>query len=155
MKLTCNRPRAGLFAANLGESQSLNSSSSAARTQLALRSPPTIACNGFSADAQILQHHRPHRKRRRLGPENIVKLTTYATAPIPPASQRTARQPIFGDIAQAATMLFVPLLLCSTDGQQIRLQADTSGCESVLSLCFSVILPKYTEGCEPVRILKW
>ena len=49
-------------------------------------------------------------KAEGLGPENIVKLTTYVTKPIPSDRLRAARHSVFGDIAPAATLLFVPRL---------------------------------------------
>jgi enamine deaminase RidA (YjgF/YER057c/UK114 family) len=45
-----------------------------------------------------------------LGPQNIVKLTTYVVEPIAADRLREARQSVFGDIAPAATLLFVPRL---------------------------------------------
>lgn len=43
-------------------------------------------------------------------PANIVKLTTYLVEPLDPATMRAVRHSVFGDIAPAATMLFVPKL---------------------------------------------
>ena len=50
-------------------------------------------------------------KAEGLGPENIVKLTTYVTKPIAGDRLRALRRSVFGDIAPAATMLFVPRLV--------------------------------------------
>jgi len=49
-------------------------------------------------------------KAEGLGPENIVKLTTYVTKPIPGDRLRAMRHSVFGDIKPAATLLFVPRL---------------------------------------------
>jgi enamine deaminase RidA (YjgF/YER057c/UK114 family) len=43
-------------------------------------------------------------------PASIVKLTTYLVEPLDPATMRQVRDSVFGDIAPAATMLFVPRL---------------------------------------------
>lgn len=43
-------------------------------------------------------------------PADIVKLTTYLVSPIAPDRMRAIRDSVFGDIAPAATMLFVPKL---------------------------------------------
>lgn len=45
-----------------------------------------------------------------LGPRNIVKLTTYVVEPMPAERLRAARQSVFGEIAPAATLIFVPRL---------------------------------------------
>lgn len=43
-------------------------------------------------------------------PSDIVKLTTYVVTPIPPDKMRSIRHAVFGDIAPAATLIFVPRL---------------------------------------------
>lgn len=45
-----------------------------------------------------------------LGPRNIVKLTTYVVEQIATDRLRAARQSVLGDIAPAATLIFVPRL---------------------------------------------
>ncbi len=47
---------------------------------------------------------------QRTSPANIIKLTTYLVAPIAPDRMRAIRHSVFGDIAPAATLLFVPKL---------------------------------------------
>ncbi|CDO38675.1 MULTISPECIES: RidA family protein [Novosphingobium] len=54
-----------------------------------------------------------------LGPQNIVKLTTYVTEPIPADRLRAARHSVFGDIKPAATLLFVPRL--AADGYKVEI----------------------------------
>lgn len=43
-------------------------------------------------------------------PAHIVKLTTYLVEPLDPATMRRVRDSVLGDIAPAATLLFVPRL---------------------------------------------
>ena len=45
-----------------------------------------------------------------LSPRNIVKLTTYLVKPLAADRLRAIRHSIFGDIAPAATLLYVPRL---------------------------------------------
>lgn len=43
-------------------------------------------------------------------PANLVKLNTYLVRPMDPRRMREIRHSVFGDIAPAATLLFVPRL---------------------------------------------
>lgn len=43
-------------------------------------------------------------------PASIIRLTTYLVSPIAPDKMRSIRASVFGDIAPAATLLFVPRL---------------------------------------------
>ncbi|WP_173012811.1 RidA family protein [Niveispirillum sp. SYP-B3756] len=45
-----------------------------------------------------------------VSPKNIVKITTYLVSPIAPDKMRKIREDAFGDIAPAATLIFVPKL---------------------------------------------